>query len=87
MQQIRQRDIAPVFLNQRGLAVLARAPALRAIQPHHGGRVFNKAERSVGHWVMLLAGAGDPQFRESNQYEKSEAQLAQSYGRALFHRS
>ena len=41
------------------LPILARAPALRALQPHHGGRVLGKAERSVGHRVMLLAGAGN----------------------------
>jgi hypothetical protein len=28
MQQIWRRDVAPMFFDQRGLAVLARAPAL-----------------------------------------------------------
>ena len=40
------------------LPILARAPALRAFQPHHGGRVLGKAERSVGHGVMVADGTG-----------------------------
>ncbi len=58
VQQIRQRNICAIGLNQRGLTVLARPAALRALQPHHGGGVLSQAERSIGHGVMLLAGAG-----------------------------
>jgi len=57
VQQIRQRDTSTVFLDQRSLTVLASSPALRARQPHHCSRVLGKAERSIGHGVMLLAGA------------------------------
>ena len=58
VQQIRQRHDRTVFLDQRSLMVLAGSAALRARQSHHGGGVLGKADRSVGHEAMLLAGAG-----------------------------
>ncbi len=61
MQQIRQPGIRAVFLDQRSLSVLPRSAALPALEPHHGGGVLGKAERSIGHGVMLLAVAGGHQ--------------------------
>ncbi len=61
MQQIRQSGIRAIGLDQRRLSVLAGSVALPALEPHHRGGVLGKAERSIGHGVMLLAGAGGHQ--------------------------
>ena len=60
MQQIRQRHIGTVFLDQCCLPVLAGSVALPAFKLQHGGWVLGEAERTIGHGVMLLAGAGIP---------------------------
>ena len=57
-----------IILAVAGCASVEESAALRALQPQHRGGILGKSQRSTGHGVMILAGAGGVTGNQSSNH-------------------